>query len=324
MHPSFGAGTSGDALAHADKAAGEDREDVAGAVAQRRPRCAALAEAARDELAPLAELLGDGPSWRCRCWPATSTTSTASARSAATCSHAPMTARDGSVQSRAVHVLLATDADWLVDEVVAALGGPDVSFTVCTDGREVAKVVEEQSPPASRSTSAIFDLQIGSMGGMAVTMSLRLDESGGRLPHVPVLMLLDRIADVHLAKRSGADGWLVKPLDPLRLRRAVRAVLAGGRTTKASSTTARSSRAPPPRPRSRRRRVARRPGGSPTSCRRRRLSIRPLLGTGRPRVGSAPATGCSAAWLARHVRDVEAGSSNLPTPTRWTSPPSRG
>ena len=66
------------------------------------------------------------------------------------------------------------------------------------------------------------------MGGMAVTMALRLDASSGRLPHVPVLMLLDRVADVHLARRSGADGWLVKPLDPLRLRRAVRAVVAGG------------------------------------------------------------------------------------------------
>ncbi len=74
----------------------------------------------------------------------------------------------------------------------------------------------------------MLDLQIGSMGGMAVTMSLRLDESSGLLPHVPVLMLLDRVADVHLAKRSGADGWLVKPLDPLRIRRAVRAVIGGG------------------------------------------------------------------------------------------------
>ena len=45
----------------------------------------------------------------------------------------------------------------------------------------------------------VLDLQIGSMGGMAVTMALRLDESSGRLPHVPVLMLLDRVADVHLA-----------------------------------------------------------------------------------------------------------------------------
>jgi hypothetical protein len=48
---------------------------------------------------------------------------------------------------------------------------------------------------------------------------------------VPVLLLLDRVADVHLGKRCGADGWLVKPLDALRLRRAARAVAAGGRYT---------------------------------------------------------------------------------------------
>jgi CheY-like chemotaxis protein len=63
------------------------------------------------------------------------------------------------------------------------------------------------------------------MGGMAVTMALRLDESAGRLPHVPVLMLLDRQADLHLAKRSAADGWIVKPLDALRLQRAVDDIL---------------------------------------------------------------------------------------------------
>jgi CheY-like chemotaxis protein len=66
------------------------------------------------------------------------------------------------------------------------------------------------------------------MGAMAVTMNLRLDESGGRLPHVPVVMLLDRIADVHLARRSGAEAWLVKPIDSLRLRRAVNEVCSGG------------------------------------------------------------------------------------------------
>jgi len=46
-----------------------------------------------------------------------------------------------------------------------------------------------------------------------------------------VLMLLDRRADVHLARRSAADGWLVKPLDALRLRRAADAIVAGGRYT---------------------------------------------------------------------------------------------
>jgi DNA-binding response OmpR family regulator len=126
-----------------------------------------------------------------------------------------------------VNVLLATDADWLVQDVVAALGGPDVSFTVCSEGRDVASVFESKVAGGDDVDVAIFDLQIGSMGGMAVTMSMRLDESGGRSPHVPIVMLLDRIADVFLARRSGADAWLVKPLDPLRLRRAVRAVLRG-------------------------------------------------------------------------------------------------
>ena len=78
-----------------------------------------------------------------------------------------------------MHVLLATDADWIVDEVTAALGGPDTSFTVCREGRMVASLV----------------------------------------------------ADLYLAQRSDAEGWLVKPLDALRLRRATKAVVAGGTFT---------------------------------------------------------------------------------------------
>jgi len=65
------------------------------------------------------------------------------------------------------------------------------------------------------------------MGAMAVTMDLRLDHSDGRAPNVPVLMLLDRLADVHMARRSGAQGWLIKPLDSLRLRRAANAITSG-------------------------------------------------------------------------------------------------
>ena len=122
-----------------------------------------------------------------------------------------------------MHVILATDADWLVDEVVAALGGPDTTFTHCRDGRSVVGVVKSRTPDL-----VILDLQIGTMGGIAVTMDLRLDESGGTLPHVAILMLLDRQADIHMARRSGADGWLIKPLDALRLRRASKAVAAGG------------------------------------------------------------------------------------------------
>ena len=133
--------------------------------------------------------------------------------------HRPLT-------SPTVHILIATDAEWIVDDITAALGSDDTSFTICRDGRVVAKEVAANPPDL-----AVFDLQIGSMGGMAVTMSLRLDESAGVLPRVRVLMLLDRSADLHLARRCGADGWLIKPLDSLRLRRAADAIRAGGRYT---------------------------------------------------------------------------------------------
>ena len=119
-----------------------------------------------------------------------------------------------------MHVLIATDADWVLNEVRAALEGAGTTFTVCRSGREVAPVVETRTPDV-----AVLDLQIGSMGGMAVTMDLRLDETSGALPRVPIVMLLDRTADVHLARRSGADAWLVKPLDPISLRRAVAAAI---------------------------------------------------------------------------------------------------
>lgn len=121
-----------------------------------------------------------------------------------------------------MHILLATDATYVATDVTSALSGPDTRFTLCTEGREVSRLVANGDVDL-----AILDLQIGSKGGMAVTMDLRLDESAGRVPNVKVLMLLDRKADVHLAKRSAADGWIIKPFDPLALKRAVKAVLAG-------------------------------------------------------------------------------------------------
>jgi DNA-binding NarL/FixJ family response regulator len=130
-----------------------------------------------------------------------------------------------------VHILVATDASWLVDDIVAALGDESTSFTVCSEGREVSKQVARLDESGGLYDLGIFDLQIGSMGGMAVTMALRLDASLGNAPAIPVLMLLDRIADVHLAKRCGADGWIIKPLDPLRLRRAAERVARGGTYT---------------------------------------------------------------------------------------------
>ncbi len=118
-------------------------------------------------------------------------------------------------------VLVAADAAFVRDEVIAALAG-DYEVLAVGGGRDVRTAVAENDIDL-----AVIDMQMGSMGGIAATMDLRLEESGGRIDHVPVLLLLDRRADVFLARRAGAEGFLVKPISPLKLRRAVAALLAG-------------------------------------------------------------------------------------------------
>lgn len=121
-------------------------------------------------------------------------------------------------------VLIASDEAWVREEVRSVLSGrADVRVFEAASGPEVVAAVGRSAPGL-----AVLDLQMGNMGGMATCLELRLAESAGALPHVPVLMLLDRRADVFLARRSDAEGFLVKPLDPIRLRRAVDALLSGG------------------------------------------------------------------------------------------------
>jgi DNA-binding response OmpR family regulator len=121
-------------------------------------------------------------------------------------------------------VLVVTDAAWILDDVRAAIGGPDVTLRSVAAGVDLLPAVQRQVPDL-----VILDLQVGNMGGMAACLNLRLEEGAGRLEHVPILMLLDRRPDVFLARRSEADGWLVKPIDALRTRKAVHALLDGGR-----------------------------------------------------------------------------------------------
>ena len=119
-------------------------------------------------------------------------------------------------------ILIASDAASVQDEVASVLSGPDTTVRAVARGAAVRSVVAETDPDL-----VVVDLQITSMGGFAVCSDLRLEEGAGRIPHAKVLLLLDRRADVFLARRCGADGWVIKPLDPIRLRRAAEAVLAG-------------------------------------------------------------------------------------------------
>ncbi len=122
-----------------------------------------------------------------------------------------------------VRILVASDAPSVRREIASVTEGDEVEVVHAASGKDVVRMVLDEPPDL-----VVVDMQMGNMGGMAVCLELRLEESYLDIPHVPVLMLLDRRPDVFLARRSGAEGWLVKPLDPLRVRRATHRLLGGG------------------------------------------------------------------------------------------------
>jgi CheY-like chemotaxis protein len=97
-----------------------------------------------------------------------------------------------------MRVLVAADALWVREQVRASLVAPGQEVVEVTRGQEVRGAVAEHEPDL-----VILDLQIGNMGGIAAAIDLHLEESGGRLPHVPILLLLDREADRFLARGGG-------------------------------------------------------------------------------------------------------------------------
>ena len=117
-------------------------------------------------------------------------------------------------------VLLVTDADWVAAQCEAALSG-DHSLHRVRKGADTLEAIELVDPAL-----VVLDLQVGNMGGMAACLAVRQEEDMGRLPRRPVIMLLDRDADEFLARRSTADAWLVKPIDPMALARLVATTLA--------------------------------------------------------------------------------------------------
>ena len=119
-------------------------------------------------------------------------------------------------------VLLATDADWILDEVDAALSDATTTVYRVRQGIDVLEAIDQVTPDL-----VILDEQIGNMGGMATLSAVRNAEGVDRIPITAVLVLLDRAHDAFLARRHDADGYLVKPLDSIRLRKAADVLLAG-------------------------------------------------------------------------------------------------
>jgi len=114
--------------------------------------------------------------------------------------------------------LVVADTEWVINDVLAALGVGDWELEAVADPRLAASIVAEDEPDA-----VIVDMQITQMGGMAVIRDIGAVLEGERKPRL--VLLLDRDADRFLARRAGADAWLVKPFDAHDLRVALNALV---------------------------------------------------------------------------------------------------
>ena len=118
-------------------------------------------------------------------------------------------------------ILVAAEAQWVRDQVRSAFVGPGQEVVEVTRGQDVRDTFAEIDPDL-----VVLDLQIGNMGGVAVAIDLRNEESGGRVPRARILLLLDRRDDAFIARRADVDLTLVKPVDAGILRRAAAPLLA--------------------------------------------------------------------------------------------------
>src|SRR4029453_14403523 len=89
-------------------------------------------------------------------------------------------------------------------------------------GRDVSEAARRIQPEV-----IVLDMQIGNMGGIATALSLEQEFEEGTTPWASILVLLDRPADVWLARRGGGGRWVVQSLAALPPRRARAALLAG-------------------------------------------------------------------------------------------------
>lgn len=117
-------------------------------------------------------------------------------------------------------ILVVADTPWVKNDVHAALSLPGYEIREHEDPRTLTDAVSEFEPDA-----VLIDLQVASMGGMAMVRALKEASLAPGFPKVPVVLLLDRSADAFLAKRAAADAWLEKPFDTEELRTTVSGVL---------------------------------------------------------------------------------------------------
>jgi DNA-binding response OmpR family regulator len=111
----------------------------------------------------------------------------------------------------AMKILVVSEDRRMLDFVRSSVGS-DAVYEFAANGKEALQVTLDQDPDV-----VVTDETTEPFGGFGLSRELKMLAEPPR-----VIVLLERAQDTWLAKWSGADGWLVRPIDPFELAELVR------------------------------------------------------------------------------------------------------
>jgi DNA-binding response OmpR family regulator len=122
--------------------------------------------------------------------------------------------------------------------------GESVSFLEAQDGEQGARIGLRERP------DAVVADEIASRAG---AFSLARDLRGAVEPYRgPIVIVLERKHDAWLARWSGADAWMVRPVDPFELADRLVELIQASRARPAAPSTEQPSKHPGEQPRGQR------------------------------------------------------------------------
>jgi two-component system, chemotaxis family, chemotaxis protein CheY len=116
-------------------------------------------------------------------------------------------------------VLLVDDSATMLMSLKSAVIGAGFQVMTAHDGAAALVAIKERRPDV-----IVSDVMMANMDGISFVRAARSDVTGR---DIPILMLSTEVSRGRRdeARQAGASGWLVKPVDPKNLIRAIRQVL---------------------------------------------------------------------------------------------------
>jgi CheY-like chemotaxis protein len=110
-------------------------------------------------------------------------------------------------------IIVADDDASILSLLVETLTSRGYVLTTARDGQQAWRLIQEEVPDV-----AILDLRMPKLTGIEVCRLIRADPV---TQAVRVLLLTGSPGQEPVARRAGADAYLVKPFAPRELRRAI-------------------------------------------------------------------------------------------------------